>query len=174
MRHPASEREWMSRPANPPIRHDIDSKAAFVRMARVIAAAMPARMILLAGEDAAGALRPLTHWCEHEPADLATALASPIDADVVMVDGHRAPVLRSQRIGPCGGILQVVVLGSIPERPFGVKDATLLNDIVEMAAPTLIGRAVAQTIEVIELKRREESSRLLFDSHPLPMLVIDV
>jgi len=164
----------MSRPANPPIRHDIDSNAAFARMAKVLAAAMPVTAILLAGEDAAGSFRPLAHWCERQGADVAAALSSSIDFDTVTINGHVAPVMRSRRIGPCGAALQVIVLGSIPERAFNAKDAALFADIVEMSAPALADCAGVQAMEITELKRREESARLLFESHPLPMLVIDV
>jgi diguanylate cyclase (GGDEF)-like protein/PAS domain S-box-containing protein len=164
----------MSRPANSPIRHEIDSDAAFARMARVLAAAMPAAVILLAGEDTTGSVRPLTHWRERQGEDISAAVTSSIDSDIVEIGGHLAPVLRSRRFGPCGATLQVIVLGSIPERAFNARDAALLDDFVDMAAPKLASASVAQTPEITELKRREESARLLFESHPLPMLVIDV
>jgi PAS domain S-box-containing protein len=140
----------------------------------VLAAAMPVAVILLAGEDTTGSVRPLTHWCERQGEDVSAALTSSIDSDIVEIGGHLAPVLRSRHFGPCGATLQVIVLGSIPERAFNARDAALLDDIVDMVAPKLASASVAQTPEITELKRREESARLLFESHPLPMLVIDV
>lgn len=164
----------MSRPANPPIRRDIDSNAAFARTARVIAAAMPAAIVLLASEDETGSLHPLMHWCERPGADLSAALAASMSSDVVEIDGHSIPVLRSRRTGACGAALQLIVLGSLPERAFGARDAALLDDIIEMSAAALAECVGVQMSEILQLKRREESARLLFESHPLPMLVIDV
>lgn len=162
----------MSRPANPPIPHENDDNVAFVRMARVIAAAMPVALVVLAGEDANGLMHPAKHWREQASSeDIPALLHASLGSDIVAFAGRRAPVLRSQRFICAGTALQLIILGSIPERAFSANDAALLDDIVELAAPKLAG---CQTSEIAELVRREEAARLLFESHPLPMLVVDV